>query len=55
MKLTKETQINVVKIENSINIIEEKRYQQFKKELCKNNDYFSMKEYDELIKKLTLF
>ncbi len=48
MKLAKDVENNVAKIENSINIIEEKRYQQFKKELCKTDDYFSVEELIKL-------
>lgn len=55
MNLTNDVENSVVKIEDGINIIDEKRYQQFKKELCKTDDYLTSKEWKILAKKLTLF
>lgn len=33
--------------------IDEKTYQQIKKEMCKSDDYFTIKEWKQLIEKLS--
>lgn len=34
-------------------IIDEESYQQFKKDMCKTSDYFTIEEWKELVEKLS--
>lgn len=35
--------------------IDEQSYQQFKKEMCKTNDYFTLEEWKILVEKINTF
>ena len=41
-------------MENEIRFIEEKTYQQIKKEMCKTSDYFTMNEWKILTEKISV-
>lgn len=40
-------------VEEIITIIDEKTYQQFKRDICKTDDYFTIDEWKKLGEKLT--
>ena len=37
-----------------VTFIKEKSYQQFKKDMCKTNDYFTLEEWEKLVEKISV-
>lgn len=41
-------------MEKDVLFIDEQSYQQFKQEMCKTNDYFTVEEWKKLIEKVSV-